>query len=101
MYNFQDVLMRINALRMKPEESLEDFSFRFVRICFEFPERDVNWVYLNINFKRFILIYLQNFQLETNHVSHEYHHNLQITKCLDYTPNLVFPLSESGITSSL
>lgn len=26
-YDFQDVLKRINELRMKPKESLEDFSF--------------------------------------------------------------------------
>ena len=41
MYDFQDVLKRINELRMKPEESLEGFAFIFVHICFEFAERDI------------------------------------------------------------
>ena len=58
MYNFQDLLKRINELRMKLEESLEDFSFRYVHIYFEFPESDVDLVYLNINFQWFILVSL-------------------------------------------
>ena len=78
---------------MKPEESLEDFSFRYVHLCFEFLESDVDWVYLNINFQRLVLVSLQHFQLETNLVLHEYHHNLQITKGPNSTPNLVLPIS--------
>lgn len=92
-YDFQDVLKRINELRMKPEESLKGFSFRFVHLCFEFLESDIDWVYLNINFQRLDLVSLQHFQLETSPVFHEYHNNLQITKCPDSSRNLVWPIS--------
>jgi len=50
MYDFQDLFIRINELRVKLEESLEDFVVRYVHLHFEFLERDVNWVFLSENF---------------------------------------------------
>lgn len=92
MYNFQDVLMRINELRMKLEESLEDFILRFVHLCFEFPERDVNWVYLSENFQWLVIVFLQHIQFETYLDSHKNIDDLHITKCPYFTPNLVLPI---------
>lgn len=40
-----------------------------------------------------VLVSLQHFQLETSHVSHEYHHNFHIAKCLDCTYNLILHIS--------
>lgn len=45
-YNFQDVFKWINQLRMKSKESLQDVSSRFIHLCYEFPERDGDWMYL-------------------------------------------------------
>ena len=36
---------------------------------------------------------MQHFYLEKNLVLHEYHRNLQTTKCPNSTPNIVFPIS--------
>ena len=41
-YDFHNVLLKINDIRMEPQESLDEFSIRFVHYCFEFPEKDVD-----------------------------------------------------------
>ena len=46
-YNFQSVLIKLNDIRMEPQEPLDEFSIRFVHYCFEFPERDVDWNFLS------------------------------------------------------
>jgi len=81
-HDFQDVLMRINELRMKLEESLEDFILIFVHICFEIPKRGTDWVYLSENFQWLVIVSFQHLQFRMNLDSHEYHDNLQTTNHL-------------------
>ena len=42
-YDYRDVLKIINKLRMKPKESIEDFSRHFLHLCYEFPNKKTNW----------------------------------------------------------
>ena len=41
-YDYQDVYKRINHIRMKHDETLEEFLDRFLHLCYEFPEEDID-----------------------------------------------------------
>ena len=45
-YDFHNVLIKINDIRMEPQESLDEFSIRFVHYFFEFHEKDVDWRFI-------------------------------------------------------
>ena len=42
-YIFQNVFIKLNGIRMEPQEPLDEFSIIFVHYCFEFPEKDFDW----------------------------------------------------------
>ena len=42
-YDYWDVLKRINKIRTKHGESIEEFSNRFIPLCYEFLEEDIDW----------------------------------------------------------
>lgn len=50
-YDYRCVLKNINQLRMYPNESIEDFSNRFLHLCYEFPREDTNWDFLKGSLK--------------------------------------------------
>jgi len=50
---------------------------------------------LSEKFQRLVSVSLQHLPFETNFGSYEYHENLQIKKCPDFIPNIVFPTSLS------
>ena len=64
-YDFQSVLIKLNDIRMEPQEPLDEFSLKFFHYCFEFPERDVDWKCLSEQFRYVILVSLNQFQLAT------------------------------------
>jgi len=49
-------------------------------------------VYLSEIFQQLVILSLQHQKFYTETDSHEYHDNFYITKCPDFTPNLVFPI---------
>lgn len=57
-YDYRDVYKRIDQLRMDPDESVEDFSNRFLNLCYEFPEEDMYRYFLKQNFKHLFHISL-------------------------------------------
>ena len=76
---------------MEPQESLDEFSIRFVHYCFEFPERDVDWKCLSEQFKYVILVSLEQFQLDPS-VPYD---DPQVTGCSNFVPNAVLSISPS------
>ena len=60
-YDLHNVVIKLNYIIMEPQESLDEFSIRFVHYCFEFPERDVDWKCLNEQLKYVILVSLEQF----------------------------------------
>ena len=94
-YDFQDVLIRINDIRMKPCESIEEFSIRFVHTCFEFPERDVDWTYLIEQFRYVVFVSLEHFQSVTKPDPSVYFDNPKISSCSDFVPNVSLSISLS------
>jgi len=82
------VFKRINHLRIKLKESLEDFADRFFHICYKFPERYLDWMYLNEKFQRLVYVSLQHFQSEMNLNSDDHRDNLPVV----YKPNLIHNL---------
>lgn len=46
-YEYQDNLNEIDQLRMESNESLEHFTNRFLHLCYEFPDEDVDWQFLD------------------------------------------------------
>lgn len=55
-YNYRDVCGRINLLRMEPNESVEKFSNRFLHLCYEISEEDLNWDFLKQEFERLVRV---------------------------------------------
>lgn len=43
---------------MEPNESIEDFSNRFLHLCYEFPEEDMDHYFLKQKFKHLVHISL-------------------------------------------
>lgn len=76
-YNYCDVCKRINLLRMKPIESVEDFYDRFLHLCCEIFEEDMNQDFLKQEFEHLVLISLQgelkppDFSTPSTLVNHE------------------------------
>lgn len=60
IYDYQNVLKRITQLRMKPNESIEDFSDRFLHLCYEPPGEDMDWDFFKQKFKRLVHISLHS-----------------------------------------
>jgi len=58
MYDYQDVLKRINQLIMKPNESIKDLYDHFLNLCYEFPEENMDWDFFKQNFKCLVHMYL-------------------------------------------
>lgn len=42
-YDYQYVYKKMNHLRMEPNESVGDFSDRFIHLCYGFPEEYMDW----------------------------------------------------------
>lgn len=55
-YDHWDVLKRINQLRINHDELVEDFTNRFLRICYEFPKEDTDWDLFNQNFEHLVQV---------------------------------------------
>lgn len=57
-YDYRDVHKRINQLGMELDESVEGFSNRFLHLCYEFPEEDVDQNFCKQNFEHLVWISL-------------------------------------------
>jgi len=59
-YNYPYVCKRINLLTMKPKESIEDFSDRFLYLYCQISEEDMNQYFLKQEFECLVLISLHS-----------------------------------------
>ena len=73
---------------MEPQESLKEFSIRFVHSFFEFPERDVDWAYLIEQFRQVVFISLEHLQSATKPNPNVCYDNSQVSSCPDCVPNI-------------
>ena len=88
-YDLHKIVIKLNDMRMEPQESLDEFSIRFIHYCFEFPERDVDWKCLSEQFKHVILVSLEQFQLDPT-VPYD---DPQVTGCSYFVPNASLSIS--------
>ena len=49
-YEYQYVLNEIDQIIMELNESLQHFTNRFLHLCYEFLDEDVDWQFLDENF---------------------------------------------------
>lgn len=61
-YDYQDVCDRINQIRMKYGEYLEDFLNRFLHLCYEFPGEYFDYNFISERFYSFNFISLKLFE---------------------------------------
>lgn len=45
-YNYRDLCGKINILRIKPDELVEDFYNQFLHLCYEIPKKHLNTYYI-------------------------------------------------------
>lgn len=61
-YDYQNDCNRIDLLRMKSSESVENFLDRFLHLCYEFPKGVINSEFINEFFQSLILLFLKYFE---------------------------------------
>lgn len=63
-YEYQDVLDEINQLRMESNESLKHFVDRFLHLCYEFSDEDVDWKLLDEKLHFLVRMSMKYFELD-------------------------------------